>query len=239
MNANGIPSELLRSTPRAVRLTLGGYALAGLGALLLAGSVASAVGLTALARQGAARHARALREGIAAEGEVTGLGHVEEGKREVHYRYVAAGRSLEGSVEVDRPEWKDLEQGSRVPIRYLPSDPEQSWMPGHEPGGVPFFVPPLVAASCLAGASAIWYAMRAQRWLLEMGRPALATVTGHTRSQHGYLVKFEFKALSGARHTGSYEHSKKVQPGTTTVVLYHPDNPGRSRTYPFSFWRVD
>jgi len=238
MKTNGIPPELLRSVPRQVHLTRGGYSLAAFAVTLVAGAVASLVLLTWLARQGAERRALVLREGVRAVGEVMEVGRVKDGKRTIRYRYSAPGHLLEGSARFRRRESNGIGVGARIPILYLRSDPELSWRPGHEPRGVPFWAGPAASVVCLIGAAAIWVSFLRQRRLLERGRPALAVVTATRSSQHGQSIRYEFTALNGARRGGSFESRRKLQVGTRIVILYDPDNHRRAAKYPFTLWRT-
>ena len=240
-----VPPELLSSRPRPVRLTGAGRLVAGIGALL---PVAALMGGFWLHDQ--AVRDRALREavdeqGIVAEAVVTDLTrtHEKSPRYFVRYRYFAGERSYVGRASVGRGYWANLQQGSLLVVRYLPSQPEQSWIRGYEPSGVPFWAGPVVAIGLALSALVLGYALRRQWVLLMEGRAALAQVTRSkkVRSQHGahYIVYYEFRLMSGAASSGRYNSRRSPPPdGTTICVVYDPDRPTRSARYPLTLVRL-
>ena len=239
------PPELARMRPRYVRLTRAGRATVVLAVLLLAGALAAGVGLYLAAERARARREALERDGMIAEAEVVKLLQTrhKEQRYTVVYRYHAGASAYDGRSQVDRAYWRGLQVGSHVPVRYLPSAPEESWIGGREPKGLPFWVVPLVPAGLALTAWAIAYRLRRQRDLLSEGRPALARVT-HSKKvahQHGhvYRVYYQFRMLSGAARAGQCDVSRKPPPaGATLTIVYDPDDPGRQARYPMSLVRV-
>jgi len=240
------PAELLRSPPRLVRLSAAGKALAGVAVALLAGALVSGVWLYVLAARDAARFDRILREGVSTQAEVIRVGRTrrdDEVRRVVTYAYGAGAQSYRGRTTLRRRDRRSLETGSRIPVRYLPADPGRSWMHGYEPKGVPLWAFLVVSLGLALGAAPIALVLRSQRRLLEEGRPALARVTqcrrtqssGHSRTR----VQYEFRILSGAIRTGSYEVEKNPPAaGSTLTVIYHREEPRRNARYPLPLVRT-
>jgi Protein of unknown function (DUF3592) len=249
MKATRIPDALRRSPPRPVRLNAGGMFVAGVALALLAGGVIGGAWLYAVFTRDQDRASLIDREGIPTEGEVVEIRRVggEQPRRVATYRYEAGGESFTGHTNLRRSDWQRVQVGSRVPIRYLPSNPKLSWVRGHEPKGAPIWIGPVVAVSLALSAGLIFQQFRKQRSLLAEGRVALGRVmeakrfrrsTGHG-SHTGYRVRYEFQVLSGATCTGSYEVSKNPPaPGTPVTVIYDREEPKRNARYPFQLVRV-
>jgi hypothetical protein len=226
-------------------LTCGGVALAIVGVILLAGAVASAILLLiTYDRQARQRQLRA-RDAVSAQAEVVNV-RVRRGdhpQRILTYRYEVEGRLYSGTASFGERQHRDIVPGSLAEIGYVPSQPGESWMIGHEPSGLPLLLVPLVPAVLLVGAGAIAWGLRRQRMLLSEGRGALARVTGHTKVQRdkhrAFRVKYEFETLSGATSTGSFEVGKNPPPaGTLVPIVYHRDNPRWSARYPLQLVRI-
>ena len=239
------PAELLRSPPRLVCLTAAGQALAALTVSLLAGAFVSGIWLYVLATRDAARFQQLTSKGVSTQAEVVQLGRTrgKQARRTVTYWYAAEGQSYRGRTTLGKRDRRKFEIGSRIPVRYLPANPGWSWMHGYEPKGVPPWLVPVVALGLALAAAPIALVLRGQRRLLAEGRPALARVTqcrrvhggGHTRSR----VHYEFRILSGATRTGSYEVEKNPPPvGSTLVVIYDREEPRRNARYPLSLVRA-
>jgi hypothetical protein len=239
-----IPPELVSSRPRPVRLTGTGRLVAGIGVLLPVAALMSGFWLQEQAVRGRALREAVDEQGISAQAVVTELTRMrgKQSRYFVRYRYVAGERLYQRRASVGRGYWANLRQGSPIVVRYLPSRPEQSWIRGYEPRGVPFWAGPVVALSLALFALAPWYTLRWQRMLLTEGRGALAQVTRSkkVRSQHGphYVVSYEFRLLSGSVRSGRYSSTKSPPPdGATICVLYDPDRPNRSAPYPLTLVR--
>ncbi len=228
------------SLPRDVRLTAAGAVVAMLAVILAAGSLASGVLLYVFSTRDQARNRQYERDARTAEAEVIRI--VRHGGehpwREAIYRYAVSGREYEGRAGAA----KSVEAGSRIPVRYLASEPERSWLPG-QLGGVPVWLVAAVPPPLAIGALAIARAVRRQRRLLAGGRIAEARITGSRRVRRGehtgYRITYEFRTLSGALRTGSYERSRRpLETGGTVTIVYDPDEPRRSALYPLNFVRA-
>jgi len=206
----------------------------------------SGVWLYVLAARDAARFDRIMREGVSTQAEVIRVGRTrrdDEVRRVVTYRYTVEARTYGGYTTLGKRDRRRFDIGSSIPVRYLPADPKRSWMQGYEPKGVPLWVFPVVALGLALGTAPIALVLRSQRRLLEEGRPALARVTqcrrtqssGHSRTR----VQYEFRILSGAIRTGSYEVEKNPPAaGSTLTVIYHREEPRRNARYPLPLVRT-
>ncbi len=209
-------------------------------ALIVGGSLSGSLG-----HQAAARANRRVSEmeasGQLAQGHVIRIDHRREGEDSravVEYQYTAGGRYT-GRIEMRRRDAARLSEGSPVTVRYLPANPEASWIAGHEPRRrvvwPAFAIPPV----CFAVAAALIAFFRRQSSLLSHGRAALARVTKLEKksSEYGtaWRVHYEWRLLSGAKRQGRYLHSGKQPPavGTMIPIVYDRDQPLRHSKYPF------
>lgn len=231
------------ATPRPVRLTGLGIFVAGLAFLLLAGAALTLVLLPPVAARAFEQVARFEREAVAGVAEIVEIGpdRGKERRRTIKYRFDAGGQVREGHVTLKRSRSRDLAVGARVPVRYLPSDPEVSYILGRGPSGLPLWAVALVAGVFGLGAALTGWSIRRQRALLAEGRPALATVTALTRGHKGvFKVEFEYPVLSGAVLRGSQQDSNTpLGQGDTLVVLYDRDRPERVSCYPLSLVKLE
>jgi hypothetical protein len=228
-----------------VRLTGGGRALLAVAALLLAAAVGAGAGLfRAAVRQDDDRRAFA-RDAIVTSADVVRLwrGSDEHKTPWVAYRYAVDGRSFEGRTKMGSAAWKKLQVGATLPVRYLRADPGRNLAAGVQSGGIPIWLPFLIAGA-LASVSGLFYAgIRVQRRLLAEGRAAPAIVTGHTKTHtsHGGThrsMAYTFPLLSGATVAGkSSTSSKPPGIGSIICVLYDPERPRRSIPYPLPLVR--
>lgn len=240
-----IPPELISSRPRPVRLTGTGRLVAGIGTLLPVAALVCGFWLHEQAARGRALREAVDEQGISAQAVVTALTRTrgKESRYFVHYRYRIGERIYQRRTSVSRAYWTSLREGSPLEVSYLPFRPQQSWIRGYEPRGVPFWAGPVVAMSLAFVAWVPWYSLRRQWVLLSEGRGALARVTRSkkVRGQHGahYDVHYEFRLMSGAVGSGRYRSRKSPPPdGTTICVVYDPDRPTRSACYPLSLVRL-
>jgi hypothetical protein len=241
------PTELARSTPRPVSLTLQGIVASGLAVLLIAGGVLLAGWLSVQVGREKALAQRMAAEGVVTSGLVTEIGPAQgdDNEHKIRYRYQLNGQTYHTSATVGSSAAEGLEAGSGVQIRYLPTDPAQSWIVGHEPKATPVWTPPLVAVAMLFASGVIFFRIKRQRFLLADGRPALGRVTKvrWAGSNHGgghYRASYEFTGPDGQMYTGCFRGSKKKcgAAGTPVTVLYVPDNPRRNGRYPMQFVKI-
>ena len=242
--AAAVPTELLGSVPRAVRLTGYGTTAAVFAGLAAIGALIAAIVMSAVyAREDAQRRLRD-RESVSDTATViqVDLRRGEHPRRVVTYRYELNGQTYTGRATLDKSDRRDVARGGPIPIEYLPSQPEASWLTGKRPSGFPLWVIPLTALTLLVMAGAIAHSVRRQWILLSEGRVALARVIGVKKvsRDHGraYKVSYEFQTLSGARHTARSEVGKPPPPiGAVTPIVYHRDQPSWSAVYPLALVR--
>jgi hypothetical protein len=242
---DSIPYELRRQTPREVELTGAGKSLVVLMAALLLGAVALGVFMSVLRNRELARSAELDARGVTVQAQVidTGITRDKDRRRFVVFRYSVGGRPYERRVTFTRSDRRPVEIGSDVFIRYMPGDPGESWLAGYGPEGPPLvivFLIPAILAGCTLLTS---YTLRRQRRLLSEGRAAIGTVTewkGFRRGrQSGYRVEYEFKVLSGATQRSRVETKKKPpEAGSSSTILYDPDNPKKIAVYPMQLVRI-
>ncbi len=249
-----IPPELLRSVPREVALTGAGKAARGIAIALALGAFAAGVALYLTAVRQAEHYKLIRQQSVVTEGRVTGWGKVRDGKRVVSYSFPHDGREYTGRETLQSRSWRALPVGASLPVRYLPATPEQNWILGYEPSGVPFWVAGVAPISMWFVPLLIVRGLRKERKLLAEGRPALARVTGvkqihahrgvhgipGTPQRGGYRINYEFRDLSGAVHAGRANMAQNVPPeGSPLVIVYDIDEPRRSAPYPFQCVRID
>jgi hypothetical protein len=241
-----LPRELARSAPRDVKLTAGGVAaMFGIFALL-AGALVAAVLLSAKAERDAERLRLLDTEARTTMATVTSVRRPRGNNPEVtiNYRYTASGREHAARVKLRKrdPLGRHVRAGTSVPVRYLPSQPEASWVEGYRPKAFPFLLAVAIPALAVLGTLPVWIAVRRQRQLLSEGRAAMARVTGtkKTISEYGtrWRVHIEWLTLSGATRTGRFTHDKPPEVGALLPIVYDPDQPRRYRRYPMCLVRV-
>ncbi len=243
LKAGAVPSELLGSIPRDVRLTFAGIALTVVGVAFGVGALATAIGLSVASIR--ADDERQLRErvGVSDTAEVIEVvfRRGENPRRVVTYRYDVDGRSYMGRVTLRQKDRPNIARGAPIPIEYLPSQPEASWLAGARPSVFPIVAIPLVVLALLASGGVIARSVRRQWILLSEGRVALARVTAFKKvsreTGRAYRVSYEFQTLSGARHTSRCETGKAPPLGAVVPIVYHRDQPSWSAMYPLQLVR--
>jgi hypothetical protein len=240
------PSELERSTPRPIRLTGAGRAVTAAMILMIAGSVALGVWLSALRHREQARAAALAAEGVTVEAQIvrTGIDSAEDRRPFVVYEYTAGGRTYQGRTTLQRSDSGRFPEGAAATVRYLPAEPGRSWLAGHGPEGPPAWVPFVAPTGMIIGAVAIAFSLRRQRRLLAEGRPAQGRVISSRRvyTQHssGYRVVCELRTRYGATLKVKLRSSRRPPAqGSVVTMLYDPDVPKRAAIYPLPLVRVD
>ena len=237
-----LPRELLGSVPREVRLTRGGVAIVSLAAGLAIGALVVAIAMSVISLRSARENAARDSSSVAASATVTDIAITRDSdrRRTVIYSYQANGRSFVDRQRLRQSDRRTLRQGDAIQIRYLPSQPQDSWLPGYQTRGVPPFVIPLVAVSLLLAAAAIGRTIRRQWILLSEGRAALARIVAHQQirkdKRRAYRVTCEFETLSGARRTAKYQTTAAPPAvGSMVPILYHRDDPKWTSSYPVAW----
>lgn len=241
------PAELQTSTPRRVQLTR-----LGMTTNILAGVIAVvAVTLTGFmmnqAEADATRWKAWQADATPVRGQITYMRQTISGKNRVYrveYSYPVGNLTYGGAGRVDQREWKYMREGDSIRVFYRRGQPGQSWISGHEPKGMPWWVAPLTGTAMLIGPVLMMWNLRRQRRLLEEGLPAKATVTrvSLVRQQKGppvYRVSYSFQTENGESLTGrSQSRTEAPSEGTAITILYLPNNAKRNAQYPLCMVRV-
>jgi uncharacterized protein DUF3592 len=237
------PAGLGRSRPRDVRLTGGGRAVMAVVIALLAAAVTVGIAMYREAIKQSDSGRALVETGVVTSGEVTRLWRSGENKRpRVAYRFVLDGRPYEGDARIPLARYQQLSIGAPLPIRYVPASPEVNDLAGTPASPLPSWLP-FVVSGGLAALGFFCFAMvNAQKRLLAEGRAAPAVVTKHIKhhTSHGThrSLTYEFPLPSGTIVKGkSSTSSKPPAVGSVICVLYDPDRPTRSATYPLSLVR--
>ncbi len=237
------PPRIGESLPRAIELSGGGRALATAAALLFVGSIVGGAWMTRVANTQAANRSALLSRGVTTTGLVARLWSDGDDRRRVRYQVVLDGRRYERESHVTNEQRRTLTVGAPIDVRYLPNNPAVNDLAGSTRSGIPIAVPYLLGGGLVILGLLCVAALNREQQLLSEGRLAPATVTGtKTRhSSHGGThrsVRYEFKLLSGAMARGRAPASGKLPAiGSTIYVIYDPERPGRSATYPLSLVR--
>jgi hypothetical protein len=241
-----LPQELRRSPPRAVALTVHGKVVVVIAIVLVIAALVSGVLLYLGAARDAVSREQLKNGSVPVQAEVVQISTTrgKDARRIIRYRYDVSEKTYQGTVRVPLRQLRDLHVGSPLPVVYFGVRPEVSWLPGHEPRGIPWLLVPLVPAAFLFTAALIALHLHRDRQLLAEGRPAVARVISSkrvlgNRSAH-YRIEYEFKLLSGTVRTGRVDSAMKPPAaGAPMVILYAPDDPNRRARYPFSLVKVD
>jgi hypothetical protein len=237
------PAELSGGAWRETRLTGAGIGVAILAALLFAGSLAAGFGLSRLRARQAAEQVALRETGVEARAVVTR--HWRTGGKDdipkIGYSFECQGQRCSGTAKTPHRIWQTLAVGDSIPVRFVPSNPLLNHPADWEFEVMPGWVPGVLAAALTLPGLLIVFLIRRQTRLLADGRPALATITGYRRVQHGRkMLKYEFKTLDGAvvkGHGGQTRRPPAI--GSTLTVLYDRDNPKRNAPYPLELVRID
>lgn len=241
-----LPAELLRSTPRDVKLTGAGWAVTIIAVVLAAGAILFPVWSVITVRDASGLKDRMSREGRISSGVILDVGRTggDRPRRIVRYGFEANGTRYEDHTELDWNRTRQFTPGMTIPIRYLPSDPNENWIEGFPPSGIPVLVIPLATLGLLASPVAMLAQIRKQRELLTEGRATLARVTAVSKVRKGQhsaqRVEFEFPLLTGSVAQGKADFAKNPPaPGANIVLLYDRENPSRNVRYPLRLVRVE
>jgi hypothetical protein len=243
----GIPPELQRSLPREVSLTGSGIASAVLAALMTLGAFIAGPVLFVTGQRQAVRFAAERADSVTATATVTNVRRIpgKDDRWRVYYAFQIGEDHYNDSANLQHSAARQFHAGSVVNIQYVQSDPNRSWIVGHEPKPIPVFVPIIISASLLLGGGLLFWGVQRQRGMLERGRAAIGRVTTtRWRRRHNrrttFYVYYEFTTYSGAVQKGRGSGTKQQAPaaGSEIVVLYDMDNPKRTAWYPLPMVRV-
>lgn len=231
-----VPRELTRSMPRPVELSGLGRFVMALSFLLTVGAFVAGALLWMQAERSEERVAIRTRDGATVTGTIQTATRGKDNWR-MTYSFGLEGRTLEGASAGKR-----IEPGTQVRVGYLPSDPKDNWLVGHEPKATPYWVAPLLGTSLFLTGVMIQWKLRRQRFLLENGRAAVALATSSKRVHRGkerlYATEFEYRQPSGALAKGRLETRRAIPVDGEFIIVYDPDQPKRVAKYPLRLFRV-
>jgi hypothetical protein len=237
-----VPQELERRLPRPVRLSGLGITscIVALACLVFGVGIAARVVNDELRREATNNSlaGRLTAEGRETEATVTslrtGLGYV------VGYEYTVDNRSYQKGVFITQQHWQLLQVGSPLAIRYLPSDPAQSFPAADPPSAqnqwavaLPLAAMALFFMVSFAAIqlSAVW----PKRRLLARGSPARGIVTRCRVNQGrrgGYIVHYDFPLEDGSQCQGRALSRSQLAENSAVTILYDPNRPRRNALYP-------
>jgi hypothetical protein len=227
-----------------VQLTASGRALAVVAMLLMLGGIAAGGALYVQSHRQTAANREIVEQGVTTVGYVVRLWSNGDDRRRVAYRFSVDGRAFDGRARVSESVRRTLSVGTPVTVRYLANSPRRNDLGGSPPRPIPLPVPFGLGALGLVAGTACLVGLARERRLLVDGLITAGVVTGLEthKGAHGAdhrVLRYEFALLSGVKASGKC-HTSSTPPaiGTTVWVVYDPDAPGRSRTYPFSLVRV-
>ena len=241
------PKGLEHSRPREVSLTMGGRALAVLSAGFVLGGIAMGIALLLLVARQRDDRERLRDHGVAVDAVVTRLWTTngEERRHWVQFRLDVDNRVVERRQQIARSRWSMLREGSTIPVRYDPANPNNYTTFGRERGALNDAVPYAAGLGLMVFGALMSIPVIRQRRLLMEGRPTPGLVIKHRQKKSAEGAKqdeieYEFLLLNGAAHSGKSSGSKasKTPEGQAICVLYEPDNPGHNAPYPLSLVRL-
>jgi hypothetical protein len=235
------PGELEQCRPRELRLKPAGIILVLLAMALLAGAFSLGLLLHLKASADHELRGQVVEFGKDVEARIIRR-WTNRGKNTrywIEYSYQVEGQSHRGRIELRRSAWLAEEPGAILPLRYLPSDPAQHLVRGHEGELMPLWLPYLIGPALALAAWLVTRPLISQRRLLAEGRPAPAVVTRHEKTQHGVVVHYVFSLLSGALAHGKIGPQRKPPAlGSILCVLYEPERTRHTAVYPLSLVRT-
>jgi hypothetical protein len=240
-----LPRELARSAPRPVSFSAAGKMLILALILFLLAGIGAGLWIYQEAASGA-EYVKLLEvEGRTAEAVVTQIERKrgESNRHFLHYRFAAGGKEFTGRTRITKGSRARFSIGSTVPVSYLASNPQASWLQGREPKGVPLWLAPAALFCPLLCAAAAGWVLRRQRRLLSSGRAALARVLSTEklkgRDEAVWRVRYEWQLLKGTMHRGKYEAKKNPPaPGALIPIVYDREEPRRNARYPLPLVRI-
>jgi hypothetical protein len=169
------------------------------------------------------------------------------GRNRVSYDYTVDGRGFHSGSYIASQHWQQLQLGSPLAIRYLPSDPTKTCPDADPPnsGNNWSIVLPMACLSlgfmsifAFLYLSAVW----PQFCLLAHGKPARGIVTrckeGGQRRMSGYFWYYDFPLADGGQCQGKDFSRQPAAEGTIVTVLNDPNKPRRNALYPMDTVRL-
>ena len=154
------------------------------------------------------------------------------------YDFSYNGQHFRGSVRTPENIWRTLAPGSKIPVRFLPDQPNINHPSDWAMDVLPTAFPPALAAGLAVIPALMWFMSRRLRVLLVEGLPAPGIVTKVSRTKDRWAVGYQFRQRNGALGKGRGHLRLKPEVGASICVVYHPDNPRRNHLYPLEFYKV-
>jgi len=240
------PVELMRQTPRRVKLTGLGWTNVFLSAFFLVAGVAIGVNFVQQAVRTITAQNMLRQGGSEASGQITGKWSLTGGKLamwKVDYTFAVDGTLYSGESKVPKEIWKSLHENDSLRIRYLISNPNTN-----HPAGWEDMTPSDLWILVFPAGMAIFGLLFARRIPLQR-RLALEGVgvrgcisDWHGPSRAGFVLDYTFRNLSSnGVEIGSCRSDQALKAGSEVWVLYLPSDPSRSEIYPFNaeFFRIE
>ena len=235
------PDGLGYSGLRPVQLTGAGIVSLVVAAALLLGAVAAGIGLRTTASRQAQEHRLLREQGFNTDARITRLWRStgKDTRDWVAYRFTVQEQVYETRKVVPARIWRELQAGSSLPIRFLPSNPKVNHPSAWNDSPMSLWIPYLAFGGLAAIACVCAIRLRNQMQLLTDGRPAPGIVTGHWRTKDGTILRYEFLLLNGATAKGRGGQSRRPPAvGSPICVLYDPENPRRNAPYPLTLVKL-
>jgi hypothetical protein len=237
------PDGMGYSGMRPVKLTAAGFVLAVMTAVFAIGGPVLGVTLWNRSNTESSARTRLDREGVAAQAAIDRLWHVggESPTDHVSYHFEAGATPVTGSSQSPSSIWRTLHVGETLPVRYVAGDPTINHPTGWPMNVTPEWLAYLVGTIVLGDAGLMLWIVWRQWHLLGEGRPTPGLVLKARRTGRRVMVRYEFRALSGALVKGrcSTNSGAVAGEGSAITVLYDLENPKRNAPYPFQLVRLE
>ncbi|MGA9669331.1 MAG: DUF3592 domain-containing protein [Terracidiphilus sp.] len=165
----------------------------------------------------------------------------------VNYGYTVDGRTFQRGAFIAEEQWRSLEVGSPLAIRYLPSNPHEAYPDSAPPNSQNYSSIALPMAGMIlfltwSFATICLWDVVSQRRLLARGGAALGIVTrckaGARDRISGYYLNYDFSVPGDAPYQGRDFSGPQQAEGSPVTVVYDPNNPRRSALYPMGTVRL-
>jgi hypothetical protein len=183
---------------------------------------------------------RMAAEGLVTPGKVKFATQMRDGRTWYHlvgYRYQVDGKTYNSTTRTSESEANGLPR-DRIQVRYLRTNPAQSWIVGLEPSHTQQWVIVLMLGTFFLGwCLGIFFwakSLLLQRFLLAEGLIAQGRVTGARKLRNVSYASYQFQ-VDGKDYGGSYPEGlfeKESATGAPVTILYDRDNPRRNARYP-------
>jgi hypothetical protein len=236
-----IPTELQQDAPRNIRLSAAGIYLFLANMLISAFMLAIAVGAFSMTTQNIAKGKLLARDGqVAYTGDVQSAGmHLAT----VHYSFNYNGQAYRGEALLPKrylSKINDYSKAGNFRVLFLPRDPSinhpYDWQ-DDESYSFPFISYVFVALLILQWSGLIRYTLPDFR-LARTGVVAIGRVTNCSYGSRGISLKYEFRDSDGLPMEGRSGYPRRLEEDTPICILYLPNDSGRNRPYPLTFFRA-